>query len=59
MNGAEASEFLLSAYTAGEMNVPVILVAGDAQLIKDDVTKQAPLGSDAGPEAFNGQSLCE
>jgi len=42
VNGVEASEFLLSAYTAGEMNVPVILVAGDAQLIKDDVTKHAP-----------------
>jgi D-amino peptidase len=42
VNGVEASEFLLSAYTAGEMNVPVILVAGDAQLIKDDVTRHAP-----------------
>jgi D-amino peptidase len=42
VNGVEASEFLLSAYTAGEMNVPVILVAGEAQLIKDDVTKHAP-----------------
>jgi len=42
VNGVEASEFLLSAYAAGEMNVPVILVAGDAQLIKDDVSKYAP-----------------
>jgi len=42
VNDIEVSEFLLSAYVAGEMNVPVILVAGDAQLIKDDVTKYAP-----------------
>jgi D-amino peptidase len=42
VNGVEASEFLLSAYTAGEMDVPVILVAGDAQLIKDDVITYAP-----------------
>lgn len=42
INGAEASEFLLNAYVAGERNVPVILVAGEAQLLKDDVRKYAP-----------------
>jgi D-amino peptidase len=42
INGIEASEFLLNAYTAGEANVPVILVAGDARLLEDDVRKFAP-----------------
>ncbi len=42
INGIEASEFLLNGYAAGESNVPVILVAGDAQLIDDDVKKHAP-----------------
>jgi D-amino peptidase len=42
VNGTEVSEFLLNAYAAGESNVPVILVAGEAQLLKDDVKKYAP-----------------
>lgn len=42
VNGLEASEFLLNAYAAGEMNVPVVLVAGDAQLLEDDVRVYAP-----------------
>jgi len=42
INGLTASEFLLNAYVAGEMNVPVIMVAGEAQLIKDDVKRHAP-----------------
>lgn len=42
VNGTEVSEFLLNAYTAGEHNVPVILVAGEAQLLKDDVRRYAP-----------------
>jgi D-amino peptidase len=42
VNDIKVSEFLLSAYIAGEMNVPVILVAGNAQLIKDDMIKHAP-----------------
>ncbi len=42
VNGVEASEFLLNAYVAGELNVPVILVAGEAQLLKDDVRHYAP-----------------
>lgn len=42
VNGVEASEFLLNAYVAGERNVPVILVAGEAQLLKDDVRRYAP-----------------
>lgn len=37
-----ASEFLLNAYAAGDLNVPVILVAGEAQLLKDDVVQCAP-----------------
>jgi D-amino peptidase len=42
VNGVEVSEFLLNAYAAGEYSVPIILVAGEAQLIKDDVKKYAP-----------------
>jgi len=42
VNGIAASEFLLNAYVGGESNVPVILVAGEAQLLKDDVKKYAP-----------------
>ena len=42
VNGVAASEFLLNAYAAGDSNVPVMLVAGEAQLLKDDVKKYAP-----------------
>jgi len=42
VNGVVVSEFLLNAYTAGDLEVPVILVAGEAQLLKDDVKKYAP-----------------
>jgi D-amino peptidase len=42
VNGIPCSEFLLNAYLAGEFKVPVIMVAGEAQLLKDDVKKHAP-----------------
>jgi len=42
VNGVAASEFLLNAYVAGELDVPVSLVAGEAQLLEDDVKKSAP-----------------
>jgi D-amino peptidase len=42
VNGIAVSEFLLNAYTAGDLNVPVILVAGETRLLSDDVTKYAP-----------------
>jgi len=42
VNGVEVSEFLFNSYAAGEYKVPVMLVAGDAQLIDDDVKKYAP-----------------
>lgn len=42
VNGTAASEFLLNSYVAGESNVPVIMVAGEAQLLEDDVSKYAP-----------------
>lgn len=42
VNGVEVSEFLLNAYAAGDYGVPVVLVAGEAQLLKDDVKKYAP-----------------
>ncbi|NWF86873.1 M55 family metallopeptidase [Candidatus Bathyarchaeota archaeon] len=42
VNGIEASEFLLNAYVAGDLNVPIMLVAGEAQLLKDDVKRYAP-----------------
>lgn len=42
VNGVETSEFLLNAYIAGELGVPAIMVAGEAQLLKDDVEKWTP-----------------
>jgi len=42
VGGVAVSEFLLNAYTAGDLDVPVILVAGEAQLLKDDVRQYAP-----------------
>jgi len=42
VNRVASSEFLLNAYVAGELGVPVIMVAGEAQLIKDDVKRYAP-----------------
>lgn len=42
VNGVSCSEFLLSSYIAGEFKVPVLMVAGEAQLLKDDVKKYAP-----------------
>jgi len=42
INGIEVSEFLLNAYAAGDLNVPVILVAGETQLLEDDVKKYTP-----------------
>ena len=42
VNGIPCSEYLLSSYLAGEFKTPVIMVAGEAQLIKDDVRKHTP-----------------
>jgi D-amino peptidase len=42
VNGPAASEFLLNAYVLGEIAIPVILVAGEAQLLKEDVELHAP-----------------
>lgn len=42
VNGLAVSEFLLNAYVAGEFAVPVVLVAGEAQLLKDDVKLHTP-----------------
>ena len=42
INGVEVSEFLLNAYAAGDLNVPVIFVAGEAQLLEDDVKRYTP-----------------
>ena len=42
VNGIVVSEFLLNAYVAGESGVPVVMVAGEAQLLEDDVKKYAP-----------------
>jgi D-amino peptidase len=41
VNGVEASEFLLNSYVAGDFGVPVILVAGEARLLEDDVKQHA------------------
>jgi D-amino peptidase len=42
INAVPVSEFLLNAYAVGEYKVPVILVAGEAQLLEDDVRQYAP-----------------
>jgi D-amino peptidase len=42
VNGIPASEFLLNAYVLGEHGIPVIMVAGEAQLLTDDVAKHTP-----------------
>jgi len=42
VNGIEASEFMLNGYVAGEVGVPVALVAGEARLLEEDVKKYAP-----------------
>jgi D-amino peptidase len=42
VNGVAASEFLLNAYVAGELGVPVVLVAGEARLLADDVKEFVP-----------------
>ncbi|MGD0159088.1 MAG: M55 family metallopeptidase [Candidatus Bathyarchaeia archaeon] len=42
VNGVAASEFLLNGLVAGELGVPVVLVAGEARLLEDDVRKKAP-----------------
>jgi D-amino peptidase len=42
VNGIASSEFLLNSYVIGELGVPVIMVAGEAQLIRDDVKRHAP-----------------
>lgn len=41
-NGVESSEFYMNAATLGEQGVPVVLVAGDASLLKDDVLRYTP-----------------
>jgi len=42
LNGIEVSEYLLNSYTAGEFNVPVIFIAGEAKLIEGDVKEYTP-----------------
>ena len=42
INGVPVSEFLLNGYALGELNVPVIMVAGEARLLEEDVKKHAP-----------------
>ncbi len=42
INEKDMSEFLLSSYAVGEENLPVILVAGEAHLLEDDVKHYAP-----------------
>jgi D-amino peptidase len=39
INGVPVSEFLLNGYALGEMNVPVMMVAGEARLLEEDVKK--------------------
>lgn len=41
-NGEESSEFYMNAATLGEQGVPIILVAGDRSLLRDDVSRFTP-----------------
>ena len=42
INGVEVSEYLLNSYTVGSMGIPTIFIAGDKQLIDDDVKTLTP-----------------
>ena len=42
INDIEVSEYLLNSFTCGEFGVPVIMVAGDSQLLEDDVKVHSP-----------------
>lgn len=42
VNGIPVSEFLLNTCVAGDLGIPIILVAGEAQLLTDDVQKYTP-----------------
>lgn len=42
INDVPVSEFLLNGYALGELNIPVIMVAGEARLLEDDVKKHNP-----------------
>ena len=42
VNGKPSSEFMLNAFVAGELNVPIILVAGDEALLENDVRELTP-----------------
>jgi len=43
INGVAVSEFLLNGYALGEMNVPVMMVAGEARLLEEDVKKHGAI----------------
>jgi D-amino peptidase len=64
-NGVESSEFYMNAATLGEQSVPVILVAGDSSLLRDDVSKstpwsvRVPLKESLGRYASNSPSMPE
>jgi len=42
INGVEVSEYLLNSYTVGDLGIPIIFMAGDKQLIEDDVKTLTP-----------------
>ena len=42
INGIPVSEFLLNLYALGELKIPVIMVAGEAKLLEEDVKKYGP-----------------
>lgn len=42
INGVEVSEYLLNSYTVGDLGIPTIFMAGDKQLIEDDVKTLTP-----------------
>ncbi len=56
VNGCEASEFLINAYTAASFGVPVILVSGDEQLCRSVVGHNPHIKTVAVNEGLGGAS---
>ena len=54
VNGLEASEFMLNAYTAASFGVPVVLVSGDQQLCEHVKALNPNIGTVAVHEGLGG-----
>ncbi|MBL8966948.1 MAG: M55 family metallopeptidase [Spirochaetaceae bacterium] len=57
VNGLEASEFLLNAYTAASFGVPVVLVSGDRKLCEHAASIDPRIATVAVSEGFGNASV--